>query len=78
MNREVQPNKTVQNPTAGFKLNLLRLVQYGDGARALARFIVQITETQRMPSQFVVCELKRRERRAPLRPNCVTLIYEPQ
>ena len=37
------------------------------GARALARFNVQIEEPQGMSSPLAICELKRRERRAPPR-----------
>ena len=56
----------------------LRLAQYGDGARASARFNVQNPAAQETTGLLELRELKRRERRAPLRPNCVTLIYAPQ
>jgi hypothetical protein len=48
------------------KIFLSKLAQ-GIGARALARFIVQNAAAQKMPRPLSVCELKRRERRAPLR-----------
>ena len=41
--------------------------QSGDGARASARFNVQIEESQKMPVRLALRELKRRERRAPPR-----------
>ena len=47
---------------------LLRFVQSGDGARASARFNVREEEALETPSLLVFCELKRRERRAPLPP----------
>jgi hypothetical protein len=47
---------------------LLRLAQYGDGARAPARFNIQSCGTHKMFDRLVVWTLKRRERRAPLAP----------
>src|ERR1017187_1950587 len=45
--------------------SLLRLAQYGDGARASARFIVQSCEAYKAIGPLAVWTLKRRERRAP-------------
>ena len=47
---------------------LLRLVQYGDGARASARFNFQFHEAHKTCGPLAVWKLKRRERRAPLAP----------
>ena len=47
---------------------LLRLVQYGDGARASARFNVQGCGAHKTSRPFADWTLKRRERRAPLAP----------
>jgi hypothetical protein len=44
----------------------LRLAQYGDGARALARFDVQKHKAHKMPNPVELGTLKRRERRAPI------------
>jgi prepilin-type processing-associated H-X9-DG protein len=48
---------------------LLRLVQWSDGARALARFNLHCGATLEMPSPPSLRVLKRRGRRAPLAPN---------
>src|ERR1019366_7684713 len=47
---------------------LLRLVQYGDGARRSRRFNVHKQAARKMPSPLALFMLKRRERRAPLTP----------
>jgi hypothetical protein len=46
--------------------NLLRLVAYGDGPRASARFDIQKPEARDLPSRLVLGRLKRRKRRAPV------------
>src|SRR5450756_371116 len=50
----------------GVQSYLLRLAQYGDGARALARFNAQSCMARKTPSALVYRTLKRRKRRAPL------------
>ena len=68
------PGSALQNPTnpngvaAIPQGRLLRLVQYGDGARASARFNAQSCGAHKTPSPLAVWTLKRRERRAPLAP----------
>ncbi len=68
------PGSALQNPTnpngvaAIPQGRLLRLVQYGDGARASARFNAQSCGVHKTPSPLAVWTLKRRERRAPLAP----------
>jgi len=47
-------------------MKLLRLAQYGDGARALARFNVQSCSARKTPSPLADRTLKRRKHRAPL------------
>ena len=68
------PGSALQNPTnpngvaAIPQGRLLRLGQYGDGARASARFNAQSCGAHKTPSPLAVWTLKRRERRAPLAP----------
>ena len=63
MNRPIEQERTEATERA----DLLRLVQSGDGARPSGRFHVQSCEPQKRPGLLAVCELKRRERRAPPR-----------
>jgi hypothetical protein len=54
---------------------LLRLAQYGDGARASARFNIQKHEARDLPSLLEVCTLKRRKRCAPVPLNAAVLLF---
>ena len=54
---------------AALPYHLLRLAQYGDGARASARFTGQKDEAHETIGPLTEGTLKRRERRAPVAPS---------
>ena len=66
---EVREGRKGNNSVAAdvSRRKLLRLAQYGYGARPLCRFNLRCERTQKTTSPLAVYELKRHECRAPLR-----------